>query len=425
MRIERVKAALKKLERRGSVEKVLALMEVRTNPALATDHDYQRTFNGHYRMGRKTGAFYRYFFSMLQEAADAPSPPSLETTLQTLHAHTGERHLSFGTKMLATITDDAVIFDRNVAGHFGVPSTPLPRQDWLSEAVRRYEEIRRGIQAFTQTPEWQQVRALFDDRFPKAAHLSEIRKADLIIWAAYEQDFQPRFSLSEEEWFQVGITYFVAGRWNDMIAPHWHPVPRASLHSECEAEDCVLAVVKRMHESSVPRRDLVKHFFLPIQLLLMAQKCGDFLTIQQEPAFSRAGKSNFADLYDAYAFGSGGEAGLHREWTRIQAGFGESPEESEDVVIFTGGPGLTKETAVRIYLVPDRTLVHRREAEPTLMGEYWYLAYNYGRMGTDWVRESQMLLKRDETGKMYDFLDVRFKDGGLRQIYFDISHLPY
>lgn len=45
-------------------------------------------------------------------------------------------------------------------------------------------------------------------------------------------DFQPRFSLNEEEWFQVGITYFVAGRWNDTIAAHWHPVPRASLCSE-------------------------------------------------------------------------------------------------------------------------------------------------------------------------------------------------
>jgi hypothetical protein len=186
MRIERVRAALMKLERRGSVEKVLSLMEVRTNPTLATDPDYQRTFNGYYKMGRKKDAFYRHFFSMLRESAYAPSPPSLKTTLQNLYANTGERHLSFGTKMLATIADDAVIFDRNVADHFGVPSTPLPRRDWLSEALRRYEEIRRGIQAFTQTPEWQEMRALFDHKFPKAAHLSEIRKADLIIWAAYE-----------------------------------------------------------------------------------------------------------------------------------------------------------------------------------------------------------------------------------------------
>jgi hypothetical protein len=186
MTIERVRVALMKLERRGSVAKVLSLLEVRTNPALAIDPGFQRTFNGYYKMGRKKGAFYRHFFSMLRESADVPVPPSLKTILQNLYANTGERHLSFGTKMLATIADDAVIFDRNVANHFGVPSTSLPSRDWLSEALRRYEGIRLGIQAFTQTPEWQEMRALFDQKFPKAACLSEIRKADLIIWAAYE-----------------------------------------------------------------------------------------------------------------------------------------------------------------------------------------------------------------------------------------------
>jgi hypothetical protein len=185
MTMERVRAALMKLKGRGSVGKVLELMKVRTNPALAVDPDYQRAFKGYYRMGHKRDAFYRHFFSMLREAASAPSPPSLKTILQGLYENTDERHLSFGTKMLATIADDAVIFDKNVAAHFDV-RTPLPRQDWLFEALRQYEQIRRGIQAFTQAPEWQQMQALFDQTFPDAARLSEIRKADLIIWAAYQ-----------------------------------------------------------------------------------------------------------------------------------------------------------------------------------------------------------------------------------------------
>ncbi len=186
MRIERARAALRKLGRRGSVETVLELMKVRTQPALAADPDYQRTFNGYYRMGRKRDTFYRHFFSKLAEAASASSPPSLKAILQDLFDNTGERHLSFGTKMLATITDDAVIFDRNVAAHFRIASTPLPKQYWLSEALRRYEGTRRGIQAFTRAPEWQQMRALFDQTFPTAGHFSDIRKADLIIWAAYD-----------------------------------------------------------------------------------------------------------------------------------------------------------------------------------------------------------------------------------------------
>lgn len=186
MTMEQVGAALTKLKGRGSVGKVLELMKVRANPALAVDRNYQRTFKGYYRMGRRREAFYRHFFSMLREAASAPSPPSLKAILQDLCDKTEERHLSFGSKMRATVTDDAVIFDRNVAAHFSVRSTSLPKQNWLSEALRRYEEVRRGIQAFAQAPEWPQMRALFDQTFPNAAHLSDIRKADLIIWAAYD-----------------------------------------------------------------------------------------------------------------------------------------------------------------------------------------------------------------------------------------------
>jgi hypothetical protein len=185
MKIERVKAALMKLERRGSVESVLELMKVRATPALAADPDYKKTFNRYYRMIKKKDGFYRHFFSMLQRIASAQTPPALKEIMQELYDKTEERHLSFSTKMRATVTDNAVIFDKNVAAHFGVRSTVLPKQDWLPEALRRYGAIRRGIHAFTKAPEWQQTRALFDQKFPSAVHFSEIRKADLIIWAAY------------------------------------------------------------------------------------------------------------------------------------------------------------------------------------------------------------------------------------------------
>jgi len=124
---------------------------------------------------------------MLQNAASADFPPTLGTILQELFNKTGQKHLSFGSKMLATITDDAVLFDRNLGAFFGVRSSPLIRRDWLGEALQRYEQVRGGIQRFTQRPDWPEMRALFDQAFPNAAHLPESRKADLIIWAAHDE----------------------------------------------------------------------------------------------------------------------------------------------------------------------------------------------------------------------------------------------
>lgn len=187
MTLDQIRAALKKLAKRRAVETLLELNQVRREPALAADPNYQRKFIGYYRMGRKSAEFYRHFFSMLEAAASASSLPSLAAILQDLFDRTKQRHLSFGSKMRATVTDDAVIFDRNVATHFHVPSSPLRQsKDWLAKALQRHDRVAQGIQAFVQRPDWPEIRALFDQAFPNAKHLPDIRKADLIIWAAYD-----------------------------------------------------------------------------------------------------------------------------------------------------------------------------------------------------------------------------------------------
>jgi len=58
------------------------------------------------------------------------------------------------------------------------------REFWLAKAVRRYERIQQGINTFTQEPQWAQTTKMFDEAFPQAARLPDIRKADLIIWAS-------------------------------------------------------------------------------------------------------------------------------------------------------------------------------------------------------------------------------------------------
>jgi hypothetical protein len=190
MTIDEVIAALEKLARRRDIPRLLGTNEVRQNPGLAANPAYRTNFVGYYRMGRKRPEFYDHFFSMLQEAAAAETPPLLEQILQELYDLTNERHLSFGSKLRATVTDDAVIFDRNVARHFGVPHYPLRNPNyWLDRLLQRHQQVEQGIQAFVGQPNWSEMRRLFDEAFPNAAHLPDIRKADMIIWA-HEDNLQ-------------------------------------------------------------------------------------------------------------------------------------------------------------------------------------------------------------------------------------------
>jgi hypothetical protein len=114
MEMQRARLAIQKLGRRRSVEKLLQLNEVRKRPELAIDRGYQRAFKGYYRMGRRPVAFYEAFFAILHHCASAPksqTPPTLKVLLKLLHDRTKQKHLSFGSKLLATVDDSAVIFD--------------------------------------------------------------------------------------------------------------------------------------------------------------------------------------------------------------------------------------------------------------------------------------------------------------------------
>ena len=147
--VARIEAALLKLARIRAVERLLRLNEIRKNPDLADDPAYRKLFIGYYRMGLKPARFYEQFFLMLRKGASSGAAPTLAAILEELFNVIGERHLSFSSKMRATLTDDAVIFDQNVAAYFDVSSKPLPERGWLDEALRRYEQIRLGIHAFT------------------------------------------------------------------------------------------------------------------------------------------------------------------------------------------------------------------------------------------------------------------------------------
>ncbi len=212
----------------------------------------------------------------------------------------------------------------------------------------------------------------------------------------------PAFDFTVEQLFCFRITFFDVGRWKKLV------------QSEGQSKDCVLAVIHQMHQVNTKRGEFIKQFYFPLQMLLMARGRGEFSAIQQEPVFNETGRKNLTRLYDAYTLG--GDAVFDEEWKQTQSLSVETSQDPQEIVTYFGGPGLTKENAVMI-----------REASPetTVDGEDWYLAYLFGRMGVEWKPKLQALIKREETGKMYDLLDIEFTDGCHRQCYFDVSYLPY
>jgi hypothetical protein len=183
-----VAAAIAVLERRDDVSRLLYLARVRGKPALAQSADYQRRFNHYYRVRQQNQIFYTSFYDLLENAAATSLKPSLKDILVRLYQQTCKRHLSFGSKLLATVDDSTVVFDRNVAATLGVPTYPPPKNGWLEVLLDRHSRVRDAMLGVVTSPDWPTMAAKFDAAFPIAAHLPAVRKADLLVWAGYKQE---------------------------------------------------------------------------------------------------------------------------------------------------------------------------------------------------------------------------------------------
>ncbi len=178
--------AIRNLQHRGDVETVLSLNAVRNAPSLADEGDYQTAFKGFYFTAPKRAGFYESYFALLGRAASDPGI-TLEKCLLEIHSATNERHLSFCSKLLATVSDEFVIYDGNVASLLGISTKPLPKTDWLTVALKRYQAVEQHVDAFGASQSGETALALFDLTFPHATHLSRRRKSDLLLWASYEK----------------------------------------------------------------------------------------------------------------------------------------------------------------------------------------------------------------------------------------------
>lgn len=149
---------------------------------VSVDKDFQRLFNGYYRVRRNSGwrtAYYTLFESMKTQ------PASFESILTQLYHATGRIEASFSSKMLATLQPWRPIWDQHVLNCLSLQRTGVPDSDKLGQAVALYEEIENLYRLFLPTENAKDCIRVFDRTLPGYSRLSEVKKIDLFLWKRY------------------------------------------------------------------------------------------------------------------------------------------------------------------------------------------------------------------------------------------------
>lgn len=173
--------AATKIEKiQSGIEKYQYLRHQLHKVDVSTDRQYQKAFNGFFRMGRRTEEYYKDYFQYLQQ--HKTDGITFADALTFLYEKHGRLEMSFVSKMVAIVDPSKPIWDSMVTlGHFGIKAPLANTKNRLEKGIERYEEYCREYCAYMQTDAAKQKLALFNKHFPNA-DISDVKKVDFVLW---------------------------------------------------------------------------------------------------------------------------------------------------------------------------------------------------------------------------------------------------
>lgn len=142
------------------------------------DAEFQRRFNGFYRV-RRSSAWRAEYFEILQSSKG--SGIDFSTALFEINRRTGRLEASFASKLVATLDPDRPVIDKYVLSNFGLKLPARTQLDRARSTVAVYELLRKAYASLAISPIGQNVIRCFDAVHPQSG-ISALKKVDLVLW---------------------------------------------------------------------------------------------------------------------------------------------------------------------------------------------------------------------------------------------------
>jgi|TARA_Y100001951_G_C11203323_1_gene218449 hypothetical protein len=150
---------------------------------VSNDQNYQRTFNGFYRVRLPITAAYATYYALIEQNKNNQNP-SLQLILDTLFNATGRVETSFGSKLLATVNPNVAPLDSVVLGHLGLrlpTSSGQSSNARILQCVNVHNNLVMCMNTLITLPQFQTLRSQFQNRFP-GYHFTDVKILDLLLW---------------------------------------------------------------------------------------------------------------------------------------------------------------------------------------------------------------------------------------------------
>ena len=150
------------------------------NTNVATDREFQKLFNGFYRVQRRNEEWYKAYYALMEKGKTQTF--NFEKTLGFLYEETGRVEASFVSKLLHTLNNDMPIWDAFVLKNLEKKKPYGTGEKKIEKCVSVYDEIVAWYKIALASDEIERKIMEFDKAFPEYTGFSKTKKLDFMLW---------------------------------------------------------------------------------------------------------------------------------------------------------------------------------------------------------------------------------------------------
>ena len=162
------------------IQKYIYLRQRLYETNVSLDLEFQKTFNGFFRMRQRSSVFYNDFYNWLELHKN--TGVSFSDTLTYFFNKHNRLEISFCSKLVALIDPNKPIWDRIVTTeHFGIKAPYTYGKNRLQTAISKYDEYCSLYDAYMKTHSAKTMVNEFERMYPNST-ITDVKKLDFMLW---------------------------------------------------------------------------------------------------------------------------------------------------------------------------------------------------------------------------------------------------
>lgn len=165
--------------------KYQGIMEKLNRVDVSQDVEFQRMYNGFYRVRQRSEAFYRTYYELMEKSKGKQI--EFKDILEYLYDKLGRLEPSFSSKLFATLNPAMPIWDVFVLENLKLTKPAQNSKTKLQDTINLYQSIVEWYDRMLSSTEGKQIIAIFDEAYPDSG-ISDVKKIDFVLWQMRDKD---------------------------------------------------------------------------------------------------------------------------------------------------------------------------------------------------------------------------------------------